>query len=290
MRATYPVPMTIPTLTLSDGHAMPAIGFGTYPLVGAEGYRAIRSALDVGYRLIDSAFNYENEGTVGKAIRDFMRESGVDRGEITVQTKIPGRHHQFERAIRSGYESAARMGLDQIDVLLIHWPNPITGMYLEAWRGLVELQEQGIARSIGVSNFTATLLEEIIADTGVTPVLNQIELHPLFIQEAMRAEHARLGIITQAWSPLGKRNAPYATPAVADAAAAHGVTPAQVVLRWQLQLGNLPVPKSATPERQAANLDVFGFELTDAEVAAISALDTPDGRLFGGDPATHEEM
>jgi diketogulonate reductase-like aldo/keto reductase len=282
--------MSIPTLTLNDGHQIPAIGFGTYPLVGAEGYRAVRSALDAGYRLIDSAFNYENEGTVGKAIRDFLRESGVDRSELTVQTKIPGRHHETARAIQSGYESAARLGLDHIDVLLIHWPNPITGKYLDAWRGLVALKEQGIARSVGVSNFTAPLLAEIIADTGVTPVLNQIELHPLFIQEQMRAGHARLGILTQSWSPLGKRNAPYATPAVADAAAAHGVSPAQVVLRWQVQLGNIPVPKSATPERQAANLDVFGFELTDAEMTAISALDRPDGRLFGGDPATHEEM
>lgn len=282
--------MTIPTLALNDGHAIPAIGFGTYPLQGADGYRAVRSALDAGYRLIDTAFNYENEGMVGKAIRDFLRESGVDRGELTVQTKIPGRHHQFEKAVNSGYESAARLGLDQIDVLLIHWPNPITGLYLEAWRALVELQKTGVARSVGVSNFTAPLLAEIIADTGVTPVLNQIELHPLFTQDAMRAEHARLGIVTQSWSPLGKRNAPYASPAVADAAAAHGVSPAQVVLRWQVQLGNLPVPKSATPERQAANLDVFGFALTHDEVKAISALDTPDGRLFGGDPETHEEM
>jgi diketogulonate reductase-like aldo/keto reductase len=282
--------MSIPTRTLNDGHAIPAIGFGTYPLVGADGYRAIRSALDAGYRLIDSAVNYENEGTVGKAIRDFLRESGTPREELTVQTKIPGRHHDTARAIASGFESAARLGLDQIDVLLIHWPNPITGKYLDAWRGLVELQKRGVARSIGVSNFTAPLLAEIIADTGVTPVLNQIELHPLFIQVQMRAEHERLGIVTESWSPLGKRNAPYATPAVANAAAAHGVTPAQVVLRWQVQLGNVPLPKSATPERQSANLEVFGFELDDAEIAAISALDQPDGRLFGGDPTTHEEM
>jgi 2,5-diketo-D-gluconate reductase A len=282
--------MSTPNLNLHDGHAIPAIGFGTWPLVGADGYRAVRSALDAGYRLIDSAVNYENEGTVGKAIRDFLRESGVPREDLTVQTKIPGRHHDTARAVKSGYESAARLGLDQIDVLLIHWPNPITGKYLDAWSGLIELQQMGIARSIGVSNFTAPLLHDIIASTGVTPVLNQIELHPLFTQEAMRAEHAQLGILTESWSPLGKRNAPFATAAVADAASAHSVSPAQVVLRWQVQLGNVPIPKSATPERQAVNLDVFEFALDAQEMDAISALNSPKGRLFDGDPASHEEM
>ena len=282
--------MTIPNHTLNDGHLIPAIGFGTYPLVGKEGYQAIRTALDAGYRIIDSAVNYENEGTVGRAVRDFLRESGTDRDELTVQTKIPGRHHDTARAITSGYESLQRLGLDRIDMLLIHWPNPITGKYRDAWRGLVELREQGIARSIGVSNFSEAHLADIIADTHVVPAVNQIELHPLFPQEAMRAVHARLGIVTESWSPLGKRNAPYATPAVADAAAAHGVTPAQVVLRWQLTLGNVPLPKSADAQRQVSNLDVFNFDLTADEMAAIGALGLPDGRLFGGDPDTHEEM
>lgn len=282
--------MIIPTRALNDGHSIPAMGFGTYPLVGKEGYEAVRSALDNGYRLIDTAVNYENEGTVGRAIRDFLRESGTPREELTVQTKLPGRHHYTERAIKSGYESVQRLGLDQVDVLLIHWPNPITGKFLEAWRGLVKLREQGIARSIGVSNFTESHLESIIEDSGVTPVLNQIELHPLFIQEAMRAVHERLGIVTESWSPLGKTSAPFAEGAVANAAEAHGVMPAQVVLRWQIQLGNVPLPKSSNSARQAANLDVFGFSLSDDEMTAISALDRTDGRLFGGDPTTHEEM
>jgi 2,5-diketo-D-gluconate reductase A len=282
--------MTIPTHTLNDGRELPGIGFGTYPLLGKEGYEAVRSALDNGYRLIDTAVNYENEGIVGRGIRDFLRESGVDRSEITVQTKLPGRHHDTARAITSGYESLQRLGLDQIDVFLIHWPNPITGKSVEAWRGLVTLREQGLARSIGVSNFTESHLADVIADSGVTPVVNQIELHPLFTQEAMRVVHDRLGIVTQSWSPLGKRSAPFAEGAVASAADAHGVTPAQVVLRWQVQLGNVPLPKSSNPARQAANLDVFNFVLTDDEMAAVSALNRSDGRLFDGDPTTHEEM
>ncbi|WP_291379293.1 aldo/keto reductase [Demequina sp.] len=282
--------MSIPTHLLNDGTTIPSIGFGTYPLLGKEGYEAVRSALDNGYRLIDTAVNYENEGLVGRAIRDFLRESGTPREDITVQTKLPGRHHDTERAVSSGYESLQRLGLDQIDVLLIHWPNPITGKYVDAWRGLVTLREQGIARSIGVSNFTDEHLENIIADTDVTPVVNQIELHPLFTQESMRAAHTERGIATESWSPLGKRSAPFEEGAVADAAEAHDVTPAQVVLRWQVQLGNIPLPKSANTARQVANLDVFGFELSDDEVAAISALHRDDGRLFGGDPNTHEEM
>ena len=277
-------------LILNDGHALPEIGFGTYPLRGEEGYRAIRSALDVGYRLIDSAVNYGNEEEVGRAIRDFLKESGTPREAVTVQTKIPGRAHAFEAAIAQGRESRAIMGLDQLDVLLIHWPNPITGKYLEAWRGLVELREEGVARTIGTSNFTAEHLGRIIDDTGVTPAINQIELHPYFTQEAMRTEHERLGTRTQSWSPLGKASAPYEERPVADAAAHHGVTPAQVILRWHIQLGSVPLPKSGRPERQAENLDVFDFELSDDEVAAISALTRDDGRLFDGDPNTHEEM
>jgi diketogulonate reductase-like aldo/keto reductase len=277
-------------LILNDGHTLPEIGFGTYPLRGDEGYRAIRSALDVGYRLIDSAVNYGNEEEVGRAIRDFLAESGTPRDDVVVQTKIPGRAHELRAAIAQGHESLTTLGLDRIDVLLIHWPNPTTGKYREAWQALVELREQGVARSIGTSNFTAEHLAAVIEDTGVTPAINQIELHPFFTQEAMRAEHERLSVRTQSWSPLGKRSAPYGEPAVANAAAAHNVTPAQVILRWHIQLGSVPLPKSARPERQAENLDVFDFELSDAEVEAISALTKENGRLFGGDPNTHEEM
>lgn len=274
-----------PKITLNDGSTIPAVGFGTYPLAGREGYDALTSAIGNGYRLLDSAVNYENEGTVGAAIAD----SGIAREDITVQTKVPGRHHETELAIRSGWESRYRLGVDQIDVLLIHWPNPITGKYREAWRGLVELQKQGVARTIGVSNFTEQHLRDIIEDTGVTPAINQVELHPRFPQEELLAVHRELGIQTEAWSPLGKRNPAYEESAVIVAAEAYGVTPAQVILRWHHQRGVIPLPKSSTAERQIANLDIFGFELTDIEVQAITDLGQPDGRLFDGDPNKHEE-
>ncbi len=279
-------PMSIPTHTLNDGATLPAIGFGTYPLKGDDGVAAVRSAIEVGYRLIDTAVNYDNEREVGEAIR----RSGVARQDLFVTSKLPGRDHAYDDAIASVHGSLERLGLDYLDLHLIHWPNPSLDQYVDAWRALVDLREQGLVRSIGVSNFTAAHLDRIIEATGVTPAVNQIELHPYFPQVRMREAHERLGVRTESWSPLGKRQAPFAEPAVAGAAERHGVTPGQVILRWQVQLGSVPIPKSATPERQRANLDVFGFELSAEEVAAITALGRPDGRLFGGDPDTHEEM
>ena len=276
----------IPTYVLNDGTTLPAIGFGTYPLRGEDGTAAIVGALETGYRLIDTAVNYENEREVGEAIR----RSGLARDEVLVASKIPGRHHAYDDAIRSVRESLDRLGLDHIDLHLIHWPNPSRGLYVEAWRALVQLQQDGLVRSIGVSNFTEEHLARIIDDTGVTPAVNQVELHPRFPQAGMREVHERLGIRTEAWSPMGKRRAPLEEAAVTAAAEAHDVSPGQVILRWHVQLGSLPIPKSGDPRRQAENLDVFGFELTDDEVAAISGLAEEDGRLFGGDPDTHEEM
>ena len=278
--------MAIPTHRLNDGSTLPAIGFGTYPMKGEDGVTAIRSAIEVGYRLLDTAVNYENEHEVGEAIR----RSGVAREELQVTSKLPGRDHGYDEAIASVHGSLDRLGLEYLDLHLIHWPNPSRDQYVDAWRALVDLREQGLVRSIGVSNFTARHLERIIEATGVTPAVNQIELHPYFPQAEMRGVDERLGIRTEAWSPLGKRQAPFAEPAVADAAQRHGVTPGQVILRWHVQLGSIPIPKSATPERQRQNLDVFGFELSEDEVAAITALGRPDGRLFGGDPDIHEEM
>ena len=278
--------MNMPRYALNNGTSIPAIGFGTYPLKGEEGIAAMTSALEAGYRLLDTAVNYENEGEIGEA----LRRSGLPRDQVQIASKIPGRDHAYDRAVASVESSLETLGVDYLDFALIHWPNPSVGLYREAWQALVEVRDRGLARSIGVCNFTARHLKDIIDATGVTPSVNQIELHPYFPQVQMRAEHERLGIRTEAWSPLGKRNAPFDEPPIVAAAQAHGVSPAQVILRWQVQLGNVPLPKSATPERQRTNLDVFGFELTEQEMDAITGLGQGNGRLFDGDPDVHEEM
>ncbi len=278
--------MEIPTYPLNDSTTLPVVGFGTAQLKGDEGRSAITAALHNGYRLLDTAVNYGNEEVVGEAVH----RSGLPREEVLVTSKIPGRHHGYDDAVRSTETSLRRLGLEYLDLHLIHWPNPGQGRYVEAWRALVDLRERGLVKAIGVSNFTAEHLDHVIEDTGVTPAVNQIEMHPYFPQQDMRRANADRGIRTEAWSPLGKRQAPFTEPAVAEPAKRYGVSPAQVILRWHLQLESLPIPKSATPDRQRENLDVFGFELTDDEVAAISALGRPDGRLFDGDPMTHEEM
>jgi 2,5-diketo-D-gluconate reductase A len=278
--------MGIPSYHLNDGTDIPAVGFGTYPLKGEECVTAVLSALEAGYRLLDTAVNYRNEREVGQAVR----RSEVPREEIRVTSKLPGRDHGYDDAIRSTRESLDRMGLDHLDLHLIHWPNPEAGRYPEAWRALVALQKEGLVTSVGVSNFTEEHLQRVIDDTGVAPAVNQIELHPWFPQQHMRAVNERLGIRTESWSPLGKRSAPFGEPVVRAAAEKYDVSPAQVVLRWQVQLGAVPIPKSGNRERQRANLDVFGFQLDAEEVDAITSLGQPDGRLFGGDPEVHQEM
>lgn len=271
---------------LNDGHSIPSIGFGTYPMKGQEATDAVAGALDIGYRLIDTAVNYRNEEAVGRAIA----ASDVQRSEIVLTTKLPGRDHGYDETLRSFDASCAALGVDTIDLYLIHWPNPRVGRYADSWKAMVRLQKDSRVRSIGVSNFTRELIERLGAETGVLPAVNQVELHPYFPQESLVAFHAEHGIVTEAWSPLGKRAAPYQEPVVGEIAAAHGISASQVVLRWHQLRGVVPIPKSADPERQRSNFEIPPVELGTEEITAITALGRADGRLFGGDPNTHEEM
>ncbi|GAB2844248.1 aldo/keto reductase [Microbacterium insulae] len=275
---------SIPTVTLNDGTAFPELGLGTYNLTGEEGRAAIVGAIENGYRLLDTAVNYENESEVGEAVR----RSGIDRDELLVTSKIPGRHHGYQQAIDSIQGSLGMLGLDRIDLHLIHWPNPSVGKYVDTWRGMIEARDRGMVRSIGVSNFTEEMLTELIDETGVVPSVNQVELHPYFPQTALRAFHAEHGIRTESWSPLARRSELLTEQLLQELAVVHDVTPTQLVLRWHVQLGSTPIPKSADVDRQRENADVFGLTLTDDQVAAISALER--GRLWDGDPLTHEEM
>jgi len=244
------------------------------------------AALGEGYRLLDSAVNYENEGAVGHAVRN----SGICREEIRVASKLPGRHHQKASVMRTIEESILRTGLDYLDLYLIHWPNPSQGRYLEAWEGMIEARERGLVRSIGVSNFLPEHLDVLIQKTGVTPSVNQVELHPYFSQAEQRAANKSRGILTQAWTPIGKRTALLEEPAIVSIARRHARSPAQVVLRWHLQIGVLPIPKSATRSRRVENLAINDFELDEIEMQSIAGLTRTDGRIFDADPSTHEEF
>ena len=277
---------TLPQHTLNDGTTLPAVGLGTYALRGIAGAEAMADALRQGYRLLDSAVNYENEGAVGKAVR----MSGIPREEVCVTSKLPGRHHKKPNVTWAIEESVLRSGLDYLDLYLIHWPNPSQQLFVEAWEGMIEARERGLVRSIGVSNFLPEHLDQLIGKTGVAPSVNQIELHPYFNQAEQRAADKQRGVLTQAWTPIGKGTALLAEPQVVEAARKHSRTPAQVVLRWHLQLGVLPIPKSATPSRRLENLNVGDFQLDDTDMRSIGQLSRPDGRLFDGDPRTHEEF
>lgn len=272
-----------PAHTLNDGRTIPAVGLGTWPLDDDAAEEAVAGALERGYRLVDTALNYGNETGTGRGIA----RSGVPREDVFVTTKVPGRHQGYEKTLASFEESRHNLGLDYVDLYLIHWPLPRVGLYVDTWRALIRLREDGLVRSIGVSNFTADHLARLEEETGVLPAVNQIEMHPRLPQEELRALHAAKGIVTESWSPLGRGRDLLADPAVTAAAGAHGVTPGQAVLRWHTQLGAVPIPKSADPGRQRENLDLFGFELTPDELARIAA--GPQKR-FGGDPEVHEEF
>ncbi|MET1133842.1 MAG: aldo/keto reductase [Aeromicrobium sp.] len=265
--------------------ALPPVGFGTYKLNGLGGVDAVISALDVGYRLLDSAMNYENEGAVGTAVR----RSGVPRDEVVVTSKLPGRHHAYDLAVTSIEESVLRTGLDHLDLHLIHWPNPARDLYVEAWQALVDAQRRGLVTHIGVCNFLPEHLDRLERETGVLPAVNQIELHPYFPQVEVLALHRDRGIVTQAWSPLGRKSDLLENPVVLDVARQHGITAAEAVLAWHAAIGTVPLPKASSPERQRQNLAAVSIELEPAAIERLTALGRPDGRLFDGDPATHEE-
>lgn len=271
---------------LLDGFKIPKVGFGTVNMQGAQGVRRIEMALNNGYRLLDSAFNYENEGTVGRAIRN----SSVPRDQITVTSKLPGRYHSYQAALNTIEESVLRTGLDYIDLYLIHWPNPKQELYVEAWQALIDARKTGLIRSIGVSNFLPEHIDRLEKETGVLPVINQIELHPYFNQAEQRAYDASKNIVTQSWSPLGRDNASMQEDAILEIAKKYGKTPAQVVLRWNIEQNILPIPKSTNVFRQAENLSIFDFELTADEVEKINQISKPDGRNKGQNPAVYEEF
>ncbi len=274
--------MTTPSFELNDGHRIPMIGLGTWPM-NEEAPAAVRTALEMGYRLIDTAAKYENEEAVGQGIA----ESGIPREQIVVTTKLRGSDHGYEEALRAFETSRRKLGLDYIDLYLIHWPLPRLDKYVDSWRALVKLRDDGVVRSIGVSNFTAAHLDRIIAETDVAPAVNQVELHPYFPQAQLRAADAERTVLTQSWSPLARSAALLTEPVLEQIAERHGVEVAQVVLRWHVQLGALPIPKSASPDRQRLNLDIFHFELSDSEMNQISSLER--GRQ-SHDPDTHEEF
>jgi diketogulonate reductase-like aldo/keto reductase len=276
----------IPDTTLNDGRTMPALGLGTYKLNGSAGVEAMVRGIEAGYRLLDSAFNYENEGALGRAVR----QAGVNREELFLVSKLPGRHQRREEALRTVEESLYRAGLDYWDLYLIHWPNPKQGLYVEAWQALLEARERGLIRSAGVCNFLPDHLDTLVRETGTAPAVNQVELHPYFSQKEQVAFDRRNDIITQAWSPLAKTLNIMKEKVLLEIAEVTGKTVPQVVLRWHIQSGTVPLPKSSTPERQMENMNVFNFELCDADMAAINALARSDGRLKGQDPAVYEEF
>ncbi|KHJ54721.1 2,5-diketo-D-gluconic acid reductase [Aureimonas altamirensis] len=276
----------IPDLELNDGTQLPALGFGTYKLNGRAGVDTMVRAMRNGYGLLDSAFNYENEGAVGAAVK----ASGLARDTIRVTSKLPGRRHRYAEARATVEESLFRTGLDHLDIYLIHWPNPKTGLYVEAWQALVDAQKAGLVRTIGVCNFLPEHIERIVAETGVVPAINQVELHPYFPQAEQLAFDRSKGIVTQAWSPLGRANDIIRNETIGEIARRHGRSIPQIILRWQVQQGAVPLPKATSDERQVENRSVFDFELSRSDMDTIASLARPDGRLADQDPTRYEEF
>jgi 2,5-diketo-D-gluconate reductase A len=270
---------TVPTLTLNDGHDIPQLGFGVFKVDPDETERIVADALEAGYRHIDTAAIYGNEAGVGRAIA----ASGIPRDELFITTKLWNSDQGTQSAFDAIDLSLEKLGLDRVNLYLIHWPTPERDLYAESWQALLKIRDDGKTDSIGVSNFMLPHLDRIVAETGVVPAVNQIELHPTFQQRDLRAWGAEHGMAIEAWGPLGQGKYDlFGMPAIAETAAALGVTPAQVVIRWHLQSGIIVFPKSNSSDRMRANFDVFGFELSAEQMAAIDALDA--GNRVGGHP------
>nr|WP_203650280.1 aldo/keto reductase [Secundilactobacillus yichangensis] len=278
--------MTIPNVLLNDGHQLPMLGLGTYQIRGAQGVDQILSAIHDGYRSLDSATNYDNEGIVGKAIR----QSGIPRSQFFVTSKLPGKYHHYDDALDAITESLARMGLDYFDMFLIHWPLPKRDHYVEAWRAMITAQKLGLIHTIGVSNFMPEHLDRLISETGVTPAVNQIEIHPYWINEDNLQADKDRGIATEAWSPLGRGSASLKEPIIQKLAKKYDKNTGQIILRWHTQRGVVPIPKSSSLIHQRQNLDIFDFKLTEDEIQAINSLSKPDGRTTNQDPNEYEEF
>jgi 2,5-diketo-D-gluconate reductase A len=270
--------MAVPTLVMNNGLEIPQLGYGVFLVPPEETERAVTEALKAGYRLIDTAQGYRNEEGVGAAIA----ESDVPRGELFITTKLTNSEHGYDSALTAFDGSMKKLGIDILDLFLIHWPLPMFDQYVETWRAFEKLLADGRVRSIGVSNFEISHLERLLAETDVTPVVNQVELHPQFPQDELRAFHAEHGILTESWGPLGQGKGLLENPHVVQVAQRKGRTPAQIVLRWHLQLGCVVIPKSVNPDRMRENIDLFDFELDDADMAEISKVRT--GQRLGGDP------
>lgn len=272
----------VPPIILNNGVEMPQLGFGVWQVPDDEAERAVAAALEAGYRSIDTAASYGNEEGTGKAIA----ASGLPREDVFVTTKLGNGDHGYDSALRAFDASLEKLGLDYIDLYLIHWPLPSRGEYTDTYKAFEKLYADGRARAIGVSNFLPEHLRQLTAQTSVVPAVNQIELHPHLQQREAREFHAERGIATEAWSPLGQGKGLLEVPAVVAIARKHGRTPAQIVLRWHVQLGNIAIPKSVTPSRIKENIEVFDFSLDDEDLAAISALN--EDRRLGPDPATFD--
>ncbi|NJC23773.1 2,5-diketo-D-gluconate reductase A [Arthrobacter pigmenti] len=271
-----------PTIDLPGGASIPALGLGTWPLDDDEAATAVEQAVAAGYRLFDTAENYGNEAGVGEGIR----RSGIERDQVFITTKFNKKWHSVDGVRRAFEQSAAKLGVDYIDLLLVHWPNPDQDRYLDAVKGLVSLREEGLLKAIGVSNFKPHHLQRLL-DDGLVPDVNQVQLDPRHTRADSREFHAQHGIVTESWSPLGKGGNLLQDPAVDLLADKYGMTPAQIVLRWHLQLGLVAIPKSANPLRIKQNINLFGFELTQDEVDSLSALDTGDDDITDSDSFGH---